>query len=439
VELFPRDPAARREPPAPGDAPLAERMRPRRLEEFEGQEHLLGEGSPLGPVLAGRAPLPSMILWGPPGSGKTTLARLLAERLELRLVTLSAVSSGVRELREEIEEAARLRRDRVRTALFVDEIHRFNKAQQDALLPHVERGVVTLIGATTENPSFEVISALRSRCRVFTLRALDAAQIGRIVRRALETDPALAPRGLTIDDAALELLARLAEGDARRALVLVENAAGRVERAIDRDAVAAAVDAVLPDYDKGGEQHYDVISAFIKSLRGSDPDAAVYWLARMLAGGEDPRFICRRMLIFASEDVGNADPMALAVANAAAEAFDRVGLPEGRLILSQAATYLASAPKSNASLLAIAAADEAVKEHGALPVPLHLRNAPTELLRQLGYARGYQYPHDHPEHFVQEQYLPDALKDARFYRPSGEGAERSLAERLRRWWKDAKG
>jgi putative ATPase len=196
---------------------------------------------------------------------------------------------------------------------------------------------------------------------------------------------------------------------------------------------------VLPDYDKGGEQHYDVISAFIKSLRGSDPDAAVYWLARMLAGGEDPRFICRRMLIFASEDVGNADPMALAVANAAAEAFDRVGLPEGRLILSQAATYLASAPKSNASLLAIAAADEAVKEHGALPVPLHLRNAPTELLRQLGYARGYQYPHDHPEHFVQEQYLPDALKDARFYRPSGEGAERSLAERLRRWWKDAKG
>ena len=434
LELFPRDPAAQ-----PGsltrDAPLAERLRPRRLADFEGQEHLLGPGKPLWPLLSGKGELPSSILWGPPGSGKTTLARLLAERAELRFATFSAVLSGVKDLREAVASAESEQRRGIRTALFIDEIHRFNKAQQDALLPHVEHGTFVLLGATTENPSFEVIPALRSRCRIFTLRALDTAALRSIIERALaDSERGLGERRLTILPAGLDLLIRLAQGDARRALSLLQNAAEHVEREIDRSAVEAAVETRLPDYDKGGEAHYDVISAFIKSMRGSDPDGAVYWLARMLAGGEDPRFIARRMLIFASEDVGNADPMALSVAVAAAAAFDRVGLPEGRLILSQAVTYLACAPKSNASLKAIGAAGSAVEEHGALSVPLALRNAPTELMRREGYAKGYRYPHDHPDHFIEGQYLPDGLRDVRFYEPSDQGAEREIAERQRKRW-----
>src|SRR5262245_28816823 len=386
-------------------------MRPRSLEEFEGQEHLLGPGGPLGPVLAARGKLPSCIFWGPPGSGKTTLARLLAERAGLRFAAISAVLSGVKDLREEIARAEGELGRGVRTALFIDEIHRFNKAQQDALLPHVERGTVVLLGATTENPSFEVIPALRSRARVFTLKALDEALLAKIVTRALtDRERGLGERGKSLAPDALELIARLAQGDARRALGLLESAADRASAAqIARDEVAAAFEARVPDYDKGGEAHYDVISAFIKSLRGSDPDAAVYWLARMLEGGEEPRFILRRLMIFASEDVGNADPLGLVVATAAAEAFDRIGRPEGKLILCQATTYVAGAPKSNASMLAIAAASEVARERGALPVPLPLRNAPTELLRQLGYGKGYQYPHDHPSHFVREQYLPDEI------------------------------
>jgi putative ATPase len=414
-------------------------MRPGRLEEFEGQAHLLGAGRPLFPVVQGRGRLPSLILWGPPGCGKTTLARLLAERAKYRLAVLSAVQSGVKEMRQIVEDADRLRRTGFRTALFIDEIHRFNKAQQDALLPHVEKGTVVLLGATTENPSFEVIPPLRSRCRIFRLHPLDSDGIDRIVQRALEdTEHGLGKRALTVDSEARSLLVKLAEGDARRALTLLDMAAERSADRIERTAVEAAMGARVPDHDKAGDAHYDVVSAFIKSLRGSDPDAAVYWLARMLEGGEDPRFINRRMLIFASEDVGNADPLALTVAASAANAFDRVGLPEGKLILSQAATYLACAPKSNAAKNAISAATAAVAEEGTLPVPLHLRNAPTELLRREGHGVGYRYPHDFEEHFVAEQYLPDAIKAARFYLPSKEGREAELRSLLRKRWGPAK-
>ena len=410
-------------------------MRPRTLADFEGQSHLLARGKPLWPVVSGEGSLPSAIFWGPPGSGKTTLARLLAEHSGQRLEGLSAVLAGVKDLRAAVGRAENELRRGVHTVLFIDEIHRFNKAQQDALLPYVEQGTVVLLGATTENPSFEVISALRSRCRIFTLKRLDDEALGRIVARALaDAERGLGGRGLTLDDDAMRLLARLSEGDGRRVLTLLENAAEPVEHRIDRAAVEAAVERRPPDYDKAGDHHYDVISAFIKSLRGSDPDAAVYWLARMLEAGEDPRFITRRMVIFASEDVGNADPRALCVAVAAADAFDRVGLPEGRLNLSQAVAYLACAPKSNASLKAIAAAERDVREHGALLVPLHLRNAPTQLLKREGHGAGYRYPHEAPEHFTREQYLPDELREARYYQPSEEGDEREIGERQRRRW-----
>jgi putative ATPase len=437
MELFPERAYRKRGSGSLADAPLAERIRPDSLEDFVGQEHLLGRDGPLGAVVSGAGRLPSMILWGPPGSGKTTLAALLAQRAQHRFEALSAVMAGVKDLREVVARAREARAAGQSTVLFVDEIHRFNKAQQDALLPYVENGTVVLIGATTENPSFEVISALRSRCRVFTLKALGEPELRRILARALADERlGLGARRLTLDPDALDLLCRLASGDARRALGLLESAAERVDSRIDRAAVEAALETRPPDYDKTGDQHYDVISAFIKSLRGSHPDAAVYWLARMLEAGEDPRFICRRMLIFASEDVGNADPRALVLATAAADAFDRVGLPEGRLILAQAATYLACAPKSNASYRAIDAASAEVRETGALPVPLHLRNAPTELLRTLGHGKGYVYPHDRPGHFTEAEYLPERLRGRRFYEPSDQGDEVEIGERQRRRWGD---
>lgn len=435
MELFPdkaRTPIAR-------DAPLAERMRPRTLDEFVGQDQLLGPGGPLEAVVSRKAPLPSLILWGPPGSGKTTLARLLAAHARFRFAAISAVMAGVKELRAEIADAERAHERGERTALFVDEIHRFNKAQQDALLPFVERGTVTFLGATTENPSFEVIPALRSRARVFGLKALGPEAVREVLRRALtDRDRGLGKLGLAISDEAEMLIVRFVNGDARRALGVLASAAERSDSEIGGEAVRASVAEPLPDYDKNGEAHYDVISAFIKSLRGSDPDAALYYLARMLDGGEAPRFITRRLLIFASEDIGNADPNALTLATSAAEAFDRVGLPEGRIILGQAVTYLACAPKSNASYRGINRAQEAVAEYGALPVPLKLRNAPTQLMKDEGYGDGYAYPHDHPEHFVTEQYLPDDLSDnprrARFYQPSDQGDEAEIAARQQRRW-----
>ncbi|QRK08202.1 replication-associated recombination protein A [Archangium violaceum] len=409
-------------------APLAERMRPTRLEEFVGQEHLTGEGRFLHRAIQ-QDQVPSLILWGPPGTGKTTLAHVIARSTGAAFESLSAVLSGVKDIRETVARAQeRWRLHRQRTLLFVDEIHRFNKAQQDALLPHVEKGTVTLIGATTENPSFEVNAALLSRARVVTLRGLEEEELVALLRRAVAD-----PRGLggkvEVDDEALTFIVQASGGDARRALTALEAAAAhggpRVDKAIAEETLQHK--ALL--YDKAGEEHYNVVSAFIKSMRGSDVDAALYWMTRMLEAGEDPVFIFRRMVIFASEDIGNADPRALGVAVDALRAFELVGLPEGTLPLTQAVTYLALAPKSNAVLTAYAAARAAVTEGGPLPVPMHLRNAPTKLMKSLGYGAGYKYPHNFEGHYVPEDYLPEALRGRRFYQPSRNGLEQELAER----------
>ena len=422
-----------------GRPPLAERMRPRRLSEVVGQDHLVGEGGLLRAALA-RGELPSLVLWGPPGCGKTTLARALAGEIRLPFVPFSAVQGGVKEVRELVA-AARdtLRLEGRPTVLFVDEIHRFNKGQQDAFLPHVEAGTIVLLGATTENPSFELNAALLSRARVMVLEPLGPEHLRQVLQRAL----ADAERGLTgveVDPQALEGLVRLGRGDARLALNALEAAAlvARAEAPPGAPArvTAAALDRALQGtplrYDKSGEQHHDTVSAFIKSLRGSDPDAALYWLARMLDGGEDPLFIARRMVVFASEDVGNADPMALDVAVAVSRAVELVGLPEARINLAQGVTYLALAPRSNASYLAIGRAAEALRAHGPLPVPLHLRNAPTGLMRGLGYGRGYEYAHDAPEGETAQRHLPQELHGARFYQPTDHGLERELKQRLER-------
>jgi putative ATPase len=420
--------------------PLAERMRPSKLEEVVGQAHLLGPGKFLARALTSGV-LPSLILFGPPGTGKTTLAQILATAMGATFVGLSAVQSGVRELREVVNEAAtRLRERRARTILFLDEIHRFNKGQQDALLPHVEAGTVTLIGATTENPSFEVNAALLSRCKVVRLEALSEEELRLLLERALGDEKrGLGAMNVECPRTFLELIAREAGGDARQALSTLEMAAHLAPtrsdgcRTIDEGVVAEALQKKALLYDRAGEEHYNVISAFIKSMRGSDPDGAVYWMARMLEAGEDPIFILRRMVIFASEDIGNADPRALSVAVSALEAVRLVGLPEGTLPMTQAALYLATSPKSNSVLTTYAAARLAVLDRGALPVPHKLRNAPTEMMKQMGYGAGYKYPHDFSGHYVKESYLPDALADRRLFSPSDSGYEKEIAERLRKW------
>ena len=403
------------------DMPLAERMRPRSLDEVVGQEHLIGEGKPLS-VLANNPP--SLIFWGPPGVGKTTLAKLLTG--DHLFHQISAVLDGVSELRKVIDS---LKHETRRAVLFVDEIHRWNKAQQDSLLPYLENGTFTLIGATTENPSFSLIAPLLSRAKVFTLKSLGPAQIKSILQRALtDRERGLAARFIRVDDDAMDFLADDAQGDARKALHTLEIAAG-LNHHITLETLKQVLQKKVLRYDKTGEQHYDIISAFIKSMRGSDADAAVYYLARMYEAGEDPRFLARRMVIFAAEDVGLGDPRALQVAVAAAEAFDRVGAAEGWIPLSEAAIYLALAPKSNASYMAYKRAKAAVEAHGDLPVPLHLRNAPTKLMKDLGYGSGYEYAHDQEEGKPTHAHLPEEIVKEKFYIPGKRGFEKLLFEK----------
>jgi len=423
-----------------GRRPLAERMRPRRLAEFIGQRQAVGEGS-LIRLAAEQDRVFSMILWGPPGCGKTTLAQIIAADTRAHFVHFSAVLSGVKEIRAVIETAHEQQRlHRRRTVLFVDEIHRFNKAQQDAFLHHVESGLITLIGATTENPSFEVIAPLLSRCRVMTLNRLTEEDLAAIVSRAMnDEERGLGRLRLVLEDEALAAIVRLADGDARSALNSLEAAASLAQTGTEAPVcitpahVQQALQKKALIYDKAGEAHYNLISALHKSLRGSDPDAALYWLARMLAAGEDPFYIARRMVRFASEDIGNADPSALGVAMDAMEAYRFLGAPEGELALAQAAVYLATAPKSNSIYRAYGDVQKTVASAGSLPVPLPIRNAPTALMKNLGYGRGYRYAHDFKDAYAPQDYLPEELKGRVFYHPSDRGYEKTVKERLERW------
>ena len=410
--------------------PLAERLRPLHLEEVVGQEHLVGEGGVLRRAVKVGV-IPSMILWGPPGVGKTTLANIVANQINAAFFTLSAVSSGVKEVRTVIDKA----RGYPKTILFIDEIHRFSKSQQDALLGAVEKGIITLIGATTENPSFEVISALLSRCQVYTLKALQEEDLLKLIDRALGADEKLKAKKVVIEEH--DALLNISGGDARKLLNLLElvvDALPGKAVVITNDNVKEIAQQRVVIYDKGGEQHYDIISAFIKSVRGSDPNAAVYWLARMIEGGEDVKFIARRLVILASEDIGNANPTALVLATSTFQAVNMIGYPEAEIILSQCTTYLASSPKSNASYRAIKSARSLARDKGDLGVPMAIRNAPTKLMKQEGYGAGYKYAHDHPGNFVDMEFLPEQLKGTKLYDPGANARENELRKRLKAYW-----
>lgn len=417
-------------------APLAERMRPATLDDYVGQQHLVGQNAILRRAIES-GNLPSIVLWGPPGVGKTTLAYIISRQLDRPFFSLSAINAGVKDIREVIEKATILKQTEENLpVLFIDEIHRFSKSQQDSLLGAVERGLVTLIGATTENPSFEVISALLSRCQVYILKHLTEEDLTLLVNRALKVDEHLSQKQIEITE--YEALFRLSGGDARRLLNVLEiviNAVGKEKQTIDNKLVLDNVQQNMALYDKAGENHYDIISAFIKSIRGSDPNAAVYWLARMIEGGEDPLFIARRLLILASEDIGNANPNALLLANNCFQAVNVIGFPESRIILSQAVTYLASSVKSNASYEAINKAQELVARTGDLPVPLHIRNAPTKLMKNIGYGKEYKYSHSYEGNFEEQEYFPDTLAGSILYQPGNNVAEQKLRERLKSLWK----
>lgn len=431
-------------------APLSERMRPTKLEELAGQQHLVGKGSILRTAIE-NGNIPSMIFWGPPGSGKTTIANIIAHTLNVPFHQLSAISSGVKDVREVIEKA----KHETKAILFIDEIHRFNKSQQDALLGAVEKGIITLIGATTENPSFEVISALLSRCQVYVLKPLDEKDLIHLLQNAMKKDEVMKKYKIDLKETAA--LINISGGDARKLLNLFELVVTTSPPALPNDQdkfskgeedktlnitdelVMQVAQKKIALYDKQGEQHYDIISAFIKSMRGSDPNAAVYWLARMIEGGEDVKFIARRMLILASEDIGNANPNALLLANATFDAVNKIGWPESQLILSQCAIYLASSPKSNSATTAISAASSAVKQYGDLSVPLHIRNAPTRLMKDLDYGKGYKYSHSYEGNFEEQEYLPKEIEGTKFFEPGNNAREEELRKFLKSRWKDKYG
>ena len=415
--------------------PLAERLRPRNLDEYIGQKHLVGQGAVLRRMIDS-GHVSSFILWGPPGVGKTTLAQIVARKLDVPFYTLSAVTSGVKDVRDVIQKASQNRFFNTSSPiLFIDEIHRFSKSQQDSLLGAVEKGVVTLIGATTENPSFEVIRPLLSRCQLYVLKSLDKSDLEELLQRALKTDVELKKKDVVVEQS--EALMRYSGGDARKLLNILElvvESAGDNRVVIDNDTVVECLQQNPLAYDKDGEMHYDIISAFIKSIRGSDPDAALYWMARMIEGGEDPQFIARRMVISAAEDIGLANPNALLLANAAFDTVMKIGWPEARIPLAECAVYLATSAKSNSAYLGIDSALATVRQTGNQPVPMHLRNAPTKLMADLGYSDGYKYPHDYPGNFARQQYLPDDLQQHRFWQPQHSPAEEKLCQRMKALW-----